>query len=210
MQYIILSFFLGVGIASGCYEFIAEKRQNKINKLISKSLVDMGIKYLLDDSEKNILDMRYGDFNNPTTNEDWYLEANSNNRKLYSIILPKLKMGLDIYNKVLNKYSEIKNNYNIDVIEQERLLTCIKNLNCMSLCKNVSEDNIIIFCMLVGFNDINIDSIKELYNINYYSVMNKIKNVLIELRTLSRRKHDKSYEVVVESLVDKNIKELVL
>lgn len=41
MQYIILSFFLGVGIASGCYEFIAEKRQNKINKLISKSLVDI-------------------------------------------------------------------------------------------------------------------------------------------------------------------------
>lgn len=33
--------FLGVGIASGCYELLAELRNKKINKLISKSLVDI-------------------------------------------------------------------------------------------------------------------------------------------------------------------------
>lgn len=38
---IIFSFFLGVGIASGCYELLAELRNKKINKLISKSLVDI-------------------------------------------------------------------------------------------------------------------------------------------------------------------------
>ena len=38
---IIFSFFLGVGIASGCYELLAELRNKKINKLISTSLVDI-------------------------------------------------------------------------------------------------------------------------------------------------------------------------
>ena len=41
MVCIIFSFFLGVGIASGCYELLAELRNKKINKLISKSLVDI-------------------------------------------------------------------------------------------------------------------------------------------------------------------------
>lgn len=41
MSEMIFIFFLGVGITAGAYEFIGEVRQKKIDKLISKTLLNV-------------------------------------------------------------------------------------------------------------------------------------------------------------------------